>query len=79
MSLPMALVTFFCSWWIMLFFVLPFYIRPNDSISPLEYQAAPQPLRWGRVLLVNLALSLLVVVALALATKSGWFHMDTMV
>ncbi len=78
MTLSLGALSFITSWCILLFVVLPFYIRPERQKSEMDYAAAPAPVPWRRVFLVNTILSLLFTLALALVVNSGWFPMDTL-
>ena len=74
MSLSFAAFTFLNVWWVMLFFVLPFHARPNDTPSQLNYAAAPKTPRWKRVVKINTVISLAVTVLLALIINSHIFN-----
>lgn len=74
MTPSFAVFTFFNTWWVMLFFVLPFFARPNQAPSQLQYAAAPETPRWKKVVLVNSLVSLAVTLLLALIINSGLFH-----
>jgi predicted secreted protein len=78
MSISMAVFTFINTWWIMLFFVFPFHVRPVEEHTQLEYAAAPKSIRWKRMLVIDTVLSLIVTAALALLISSGIFPVDTM-
>jgi len=77
MSVSMAIFTFLNAWFITLFFVLPFYIRPADKPAPQEYAAAPKAVRWKRALFINTMLSILATGALALLIHSHLVDVST--
>jgi predicted secreted protein len=72
MSLSMGIFTFVNAWFLMLFFTMPFFVRPALERSKVEYAAAPQALRWKKMLITNTVVSLVVTVLLALVMYSGW-------
>jgi predicted secreted protein len=78
MSISMAIFTFINAWWIMLFFILPFMTRPAAQHTRMEYAAAPQPIRWRKLFVIDTVLSLAVTGILALIINSGVFPVDTL-
>ena len=75
MSLSLFFFTFLNVWWIMLFFILPFGVRPAINHSPLDYAAAPHPHQWKKLLLINTAISVVVTLIIAVIVKSGVFSL----
>ena len=75
MSLSMGFFTFFNAWFLMLFFVSPFFVRPATERNALDYAAAPQAMKWKKLLLVNTLVSIVVTLLLALVINSGIFEM----
>lgn len=73
MSISMGFLTFFNSWFVMLFFVSPFFVRPATERGKLDYAAAPQAMQWKKLLLANTLVSIVVTVLLVLLINSGWF------
>lgn len=73
MSVSMGFFTFLNTWFLMMFFVLPFYIRPAQRMQDTDYVAAPSALPWKRFLLTNTLVSVVVTLLLALIIHSGWF------
>lgn len=73
MSLSMAFFTFLNAWFVMLFFVVPFFVKPAQTRSEVEYAAAPQALKWKKLLICNTLASLVVTAVLALIIHSHIF------
>lgn len=78
MSPSMAFFTFLNAWWVCLFVVVPFFVKPAETKAETDYAAAPQPVPWKKILLIDSLLALLVTVVLALIIGSGLFPMDTL-
>jgi predicted secreted protein len=78
MSPSLAVFTFINAWWILLFVIVPFHVKPSESKAERDYAAAPAPVPWKRIFLIDALLSLLVTAALALIIHSGYFPMDTL-
>lgn len=75
MSLSLDFFTFLNCWFLTLFMVVPFFVRPNEKRDVLEYAAAPRALPWKKVLLVNTLVSFLMAVAITLVVQSNLFIM----
>jgi predicted secreted protein len=78
MSLSMAIFTFINAWWILLFAVVPCFVKPAQSKDKNDYAAAPAPVPWKRILVIDTLLALLVTLVLAMVIASGFFPMDTL-
>ena len=75
MSLSFGFFTFLNAWFLMFFFVLPFFVHPAKEHTAVEYAAAPQPLRWKKLLLTNTLVSIVATLVMALIIHSHLFVM----
>lgn len=53
MSLAMAIFTYLNAWFISLFFVLPFGVKRDEQAGARDYAAAPAPMKWRKLFIIN--------------------------
>lgn len=71
MSLYEGIVTFAVSWWLVLFMVLPWGVRPPDEPAPGTVPSAPARPRLLLKFAVTTVLALLVTLAIKAVVESG--------
>lgn len=73
----MTVFTFVNSWFVCLFFTLPFFTRPEQPGEGEHYRAAPKPMNLQRFALANTLASAAVTGTLYWLVSSGRFHLGT--
>ncbi len=73
MNWVIGLMLYSVIWWIALFLVLPFYSRPVSTPDPRTgWRGAPDRVRFGRIVLVNSLLSLVIWGGCYMLITSDW-------
>ena len=72
MSVVTGLVTYLIIWWLVLFMVLPWGNRPNESPKSGHVASAPARPRIGLKFLITTAISALIFLMMWGIIESGW-------
>ncbi len=75
MSISMGFFTFLNAWFLMLFFVGPFFVRPAQTHSEVEYAAAPQAMKWKKLFMTNTIASIVLTLLIALVLHSNFMSL----
>ncbi len=69
-----ACVVYFLTWWVTLFAVLPFGVKPDDVGDPEQggWRGAPQQPRMGRKLLATTLIAFVIFLGIWSLIQSDW-------
>jgi len=74
-----AIVVFICVWWVVLFMVLPWGVRPLEKPEPGQEQGAPErPMMWRKALITTL-ISIVVWLAIYIVVQMNVISFHDMV
>lgn len=75
MSLSLDFFTFLNCWFLSLFMVVPFFVKPDEQRNRVDYVAAPKSLPWKKLLITNTLVSFVMAVVVAMVVRSNLFVM----